>query len=244
MGFFSLPAYHRSRRKEVRAMSCAAFTSRIALSVILGFLIGLERQLTGHPAGIRINVLICMGTSFFALFPMIFGSDQVFRVGSAIISGVGFLCSGVIFKENGSVRGMNTAATLWCTAAIGLLATSQNPVWAVIAAAVLILSNLVLRPAAQKIQPLSCAQEQEKEYRISVVCEDPAEPEIRQLLIGINTCKTLFLRNLESGDMIGGKTEVTADFITMGKSKNHQIETMVSKILTNPNVVSAGWEVI
>lgn len=77
------------------------FVLRISLSVLLGFFIGLERQLTGHPAGIRINVLICMGTSFFTLFPMLYGSDQVFRVGSSIISGVGFLCSGVIFKDSG-----------------------------------------------------------------------------------------------------------------------------------------------
>ena len=77
------------------------FVLRVALSMVLGFLIGLERQLTGHPAGIRINVLICMGTSFFTLFPMLYGSDQVFRVGSSIISGVGFLCSGVIFKDSG-----------------------------------------------------------------------------------------------------------------------------------------------
>lgn len=81
------------------------FVIRISLSMLLGFLIGLERQLTGHPAGIRINVLICMGTSFFTLFPMLYGSDQVFRVGSSIISGVGFLCSGVIFKDSGTVRG-------------------------------------------------------------------------------------------------------------------------------------------
>lgn len=100
------------------------FVLRISLSVLLGFFIGLERQLTGHPAGIRINVLICMGTSFFTLFPMLYGSDQVFRVGSSIISGVGFLCSGVIFKDSGTVRGMNTAATLWCTAAIGILAST------------------------------------------------------------------------------------------------------------------------
>ena len=114
------------------------FVVRISLSVLLGFFIGLERQLTGHPAGIRINVLICMGTSFFTLFPMLYGSDQVFRVGSSIISGVGFLCSGVIFKDSGTVRGMNTAATLWCTAAIGILASTGRFTMAVSAAGILI----------------------------------------------------------------------------------------------------------
>ena len=225
-------------------MGCIAFISRIVLSIILGFLIGLERQLTGHPAGIRINVLICMGTSFFTLFPLIHGSDEVFRVGSAIISGVGFLCSGVIFKENGSVRGMNTAATLWCSAAIGILATSENPIWAVAATAVLIASNLVFRPLARKIHIVGCSDDQEKEYRISVICLDPAEPEIRQMIINSNTSKTLFLRNLESGDVLGGKTEVIAEFCSVGKSKNHWVESMVSTMLKNPKVVSAGWEVV
>ena len=130
------------------------FVLRISLSVLLGFFIGLERQLTGHPAGIRINVLICMGTSFFTLFPMLYGSDQVFRVGSSIISGVGFLCSGVIFKDSGTVRGMNTAATLWCTAAIGILASTGMFIMAVSAAGILIGSNLILRPLARKLNPI------------------------------------------------------------------------------------------
>lgn len=68
-------------------MMYSDYIVRIGLSVLLGFLIGLERQLTGHLAGIRINVLICMGTCFFTLFPLIYGSDEVFRVGSSIISG-------------------------------------------------------------------------------------------------------------------------------------------------------------
>lgn len=138
------------------------FVLRVALSMVLGFLIGLERQLTGHPAGIRINVLICMGTSFFTLFPMLYGSDQVFRVGSSIISGVGFLCSGVIFKDSGSVRGMNTAATLWCTAAIGILASTGMYAMAVTAAVLLISSNLILRPLARKVNPIAAGEENEK----------------------------------------------------------------------------------
>ena len=148
------------------------FVLRVALSMVLGFLIGLERQLTGHPAGIRINVLICMGTSFFTLFPMLYGSDQVFRVGSSIISGVGFLCSGVIFKDSGSVRGMNTAATLWCTAAIGILASTRMYAIAVTAAVLLIGSNLILSPLARKVNPIAAGEENEKQYRISVTCQE------------------------------------------------------------------------
>ena len=225
-------------------MSYTEFTFKILFSLILGISIGLERQLTGHPAGIRINVLICMGTCFFTLFPMLYGSDEVFRVGSSIISGVGFLCSGVIFKENGSVRGINTAATLWCTAAIGILASTEKFMWSAIAAFVLITSNLILRPVARKISPIGQSDEDEKEYRISITCQEDEEPRIRQLLINGNTCKTLFLNNLESSEVIGDKVEVIAEFCSMGRPKNQVLEEMVGMALKNPDVISAGWEVL
>lgn len=225
-------------------MTILQFTAHIILSLLLGIIIGLERQLTKHPAGIRINVLICMGTCFFTLFPMLYESEQVFRVGSSIISGVGFLCSGVIFKEDGFVRGMNTAATLWCTAAIGILATMENMAWAIIATTILVLSNLILRPLARKIGPYSLSEDTERQYRLSVVCFDDAEQDIRQLLIHSNTCKTLFLHNLESGDITGNQTEVVAEFCSSGKPKEHVLEALVSATLKNPSVLRSGWEII
>ena len=220
------------------------FVIRIFLSMLLGFLIGLERQLTGHPAGIRINVLICIGTSFFTLFPKLYGSDQVFRVGSSIISGVGFLCSGVIFKDSGTVRGMNTAATLWCTAAIGILASTGMYAIAVTAAGILIASNLILRPLARKLNPIAAGDESEKQYRISVTCQEDAEQEIRLLLINCNPCKTLYLNNLESGGVVGDKVEIVAEYCSLGKPKNLVLEGIVGQALALPTVVSAGWEVL
>ena len=220
------------------------FVIRISLSMLLGFLIGLERQLTGHPAGIRINVLICIGTSVFTLFPMLYGSDQMFRVGSSIISGVGFLCSGVIFKDSGTVRGMNTAATLWCTAAIGILASTGMYAIAVTATAILIGSNLLLRPLARKLNPITTGDESEKQYRISVTCQEETEQEIRLLLINSNSCKTLYLNNLESGDVVGDKVEIVAEYCSFGKPKSNVLEGIVGQVLSIPQVVSAGWEVL
>jgi len=225
-------------------MLCTDFVLRILLSLALGFAIGLERQLTGHTAGIRINVLICMGARFFTLFPLLFESEQTFRVEAAIIQGVGFLCSGVIFKESASVRGMNTAATLWCTAAVGVLASSGMYLMAVTAAGILILSNLVLRPLARKINPVIREEEAEKRYRISVTCQDLVEHELRMLLINSNSCKTLYLTNLESGDVVGDKVEIVAEYDSVGKPKNRVLETIVGQILSLPEVVSAGWEVL
>ena len=207
---------------------------RIGLSVLLGFLIGLERQITGHPAGIRINVLISMGACLFLMFPLMSGSDEVYRI----------LCSGVIFKEGGTVRGLNTAATLWCTAAVGVLSSSGSCLFAVAAAVILILSNLLFRPLAVKIKPITCGEETERTYRISVTCQENAETEIRALLINSNSCKTLYLTNLESSDVIGGKVEIQADFLSVGKPKAQMAEAIVNRLLTLSSVVSAGWELV
>ena len=81
-------------------MDLLDFATRIVVAILLGMFIGFERQLTGHPAGIRTNMLICLGSCMFLMFPMIMGSNDIQRVASYIVSGVGFLCSGVIFKEN------------------------------------------------------------------------------------------------------------------------------------------------
>ena len=225
-------------------MEYTDFVIRIALSLILGFAIGLERQLTGHTAGIRINVLICMGAAFFTLFPQIFESDQTFRIAAAIIQGVGFLCSGVIFKESASVRGMNTAATLWCTAAIGVLASSGAYLMAITAAGILIISNLAFRPLARKINPIIVEEESEKRYRISLTCHEKAEHDLRMLLINSNSCKTLYLTNLESGDVVGDKVEIVAEYDSTGKPKNRVLEGIEGQLLTHPEVVSAGWEIL
>lgn len=60
---------------------------RILLSIILGFFIGLERQMTGHGAGIRINILLALGSCLFLMFPIISGSNEVYRIASSIVSG-------------------------------------------------------------------------------------------------------------------------------------------------------------
>ena len=178
------------------------------------------------------------------MFPLMCGSDEVYRIASYIVSGVGFLCSGVIFKEGGTVRGLNTAATLWCTAAVGVLSSSGSCLFAVAAAVILILSNLLFRPLAVKIRPITCGEETERTYRISVTCQENAETEIRALLINSNSCKTLYLTNLESSDVIGGKVEIQADFLSVGKAKAQMAEAIVNRLLTLSSVVSAGWELV
>ena len=115
---------------------------------------------------------------------------------------------------------------------------------AVTAAALLIGSNLILRPLARKVNPIAAGEENEKQYRISVTCQEKAEQELRALLIQSNSCKTLYLTNLESGDVVGDKVEIVAEYCSSGKSKRTVLEGIVGQALKMPEVVSAGWEVL
>ncbi len=95
-----------------------AILGRLAFAVVLGGLIGLERELRGYPAGIRTMALITMGSMLFTDISQLLGGDD--RVAAGIVTGIGFLGAGVIFREGYTVRGITTAATIWASAAIGM----------------------------------------------------------------------------------------------------------------------------
>jgi putative Mg2+ transporter-C (MgtC) family protein len=98
------------------------FTVRVVCAFVLGTVIGLERQWRQRAAGLRTNVLVTLGSALFVLLSSIIpGESSPTRVAAHIVSGIGFLGGGIILREGVSVRGLNTTATLWCSAAIGTL---------------------------------------------------------------------------------------------------------------------------
>src|SRR3990172_6771140 len=90
---------------------------RLALAALFGGIIGLERELRGYPAGIRTLALVTMGSLLFTDVSQLLGGDD--RVAAGIVTGIGFLGAGVIFREGYTVRGITSAATIWAAAAIG-----------------------------------------------------------------------------------------------------------------------------
>ena len=91
---------------------------RLIMAAGLGGLIGLERELRGYPAGIRTMALITMGAMLFTDISQLLGGDD--RIAAGIVTGIGFLGAGVIFREGYTVRGITTAATIWSASAIGM----------------------------------------------------------------------------------------------------------------------------
>src|SRR5947209_17474487 len=91
---------------------------RLVLAGFLGAFIGVEREVRGYPAGIRTLALVALGSCLFTDISRLLGGDD--RVAAQIVTGIGFIGAGVIFREGYTVRGITTAATIWSAAAIGM----------------------------------------------------------------------------------------------------------------------------
>lgn len=124
---------------------------RLALAAILGGVIGLEREYRGYPAGVRTMALVCMGSALFADNSSLFGGDSA-RITAQIVSGIGFLGAGLIFREGYTVKGVTTAATIWTVAAIGIAIAAEVYIVATFASLFSVIL-LELRVVTKNIRP-------------------------------------------------------------------------------------------
>jgi uncharacterized membrane protein YhiD involved in acid resistance len=130
----------------------------LAAAALLGASIGFERQWRQRMAGLRTNTLVAIGAASFVIFAGLFPDEgSPTRVAAQVVSGIGFLGAGIIFREGLHVTGLNTAATLWCSAAVGMLAGAGHSPHAALATSFVILVNLLLRPLVRLInrQPIT-----------------------------------------------------------------------------------------
>src|ERR1700679_1845104 len=128
------------------------FSGRVFAAMMLGACIGLERQRHSHPAGLRTNTLVSVGSALFVVIPYLTGGDSSpTRVAGQVVSGIGFLGAGVILREGLNVRGLNTAATLWCSAAVGGCTGSNMVVEGALLTIFVIAGNTLLRPLVNAI---------------------------------------------------------------------------------------------
>lgn len=123
---------------------------RLALAGVLGAIIGLERELRGYPAGIRTLALVTLGAALFTDASQIFDGDRG-RVAAQIVTGIGFLGAGVIFREGYTVRGITTAATIWASAAIGMAIGLELYIVAVLGT-ILVFALLEARPLTRRFE--------------------------------------------------------------------------------------------
>jgi putative Mg2+ transporter-C (MgtC) family protein len=127
----------------------------VILAAVLGAVIGLERELSGKAAGLRTNLLICLGASVFTIISreMVTGtSGEVTRIAAQIVTGVGFLGAGAIIQDRRSVHGLTTAATIWLVASIGMACGGQFYELAIVASLIAILALIGLGKLSKPLE--------------------------------------------------------------------------------------------
>lgn len=227
-------------------MTIVQAARELAVAVALGAMIGFERQWRQRLAGLRTNTLVALGAASFEVYENLFPSASgATRVAAQVVSGIGFLGAGIIFREGVNVRGLNTAATLWCSAAVGLLAGAGAMAYAALAAAMVIAINLLLRPLVERInqRPLMASAELHSAYTVTVVCKGDGEAHVRALLLNGLSAGSLRLRRLDSSNIEGSdRVEVLAS-LSAEKRSDGVLEQIVGRLSLEPSVTAARWRV-
>ncbi|AKL96530.1 hypothetical protein CACET_c30860 [Clostridium aceticum] len=226
-------------------MVTTSFIIRITIAFVLGGAIGVERQKRQRMAGIRTNALVALGAFLFVTVSMMIeGEGSPTRMAAQVVSGIGFLGAGVIIRDGLNIRGLNTAATLWCSAAIGVLTSTGFVGEAIIGTIFILIANIYLRHVVHAVEKQPASRGGfETVYSLRIVCSDKAEFHIRALLIHMLQGEDIMLTNLESEDIAGTETvEVVARITSL--MKNHAtLEKIASRIGLESGISSVGWEV-
>lgn len=225
------------------------YTLRIVVAFLLGGMIGLERQYRQKSAGLRTNTLVSIGAAAFVMLShnLIGEHGDPSRVAGQIVTDIGFLGAGVIIREGASIQGLNTAATIWCSAAVGSLVGAGFYDYGIVTAFSVILTLIILRPLAMK---LSRRKEghgnedfMETNYHIILKCKTPAEHKTRQEVTENLKNFDLSIASLKSSrdDSIG---LITIEAIVVSDSKSHKkIEEFAQKITSDNDVIEFHWTI-
>lgn len=228
------------------------FSLRLLISIFLGMCIGFERQWTKHPAGILTNVIVCVGAYAYSAFSYVAMGDSaglidVTRIAAQVVCGIGFLGAGLIIRDGTNIRGLATAATIWTTAAVGILCTLPNIIFSVIVGIAVVVIHLILHPVSNYLEKArqykkDDSRNTESIYKISILCNEDSEIDIRSHLVKtIHDKEKVLLHNLESQSTNDGRTKIKA-YISTATKNDDVVESILVHVGKDEGIVSAGWK--
>ncbi|MBR2687558.1 MAG: MgtC/SapB family protein [Aquamicrobium sp.] len=215
----------------------------LAAAFVLGTLIGAERQYRQRTAGLRTNVLVAVGAAAFVdLAQRIAGTTEAVRVISYVVSGIGFLGAGVIMKEGMNVRGLNTAATLWCSAAVGACAGTDMIAEAALLTIFVLAGNTLLRPLVNMINRIPIDDRAtEATYEVSILSSRDAMPDMRDLLVERLEQANYPVSDVEIVDRGDDTVEIVATLVSTAVNP-HEIEEVTTYLAKQAGVSNATWD--
>lgn len=218
------------------------FVVRLAVAAAFGAIIGFERQWRQRSAGLHTTSLVAIGAALFALLDTMLAAGDTTRIVAGVVTGVGFIAGGVIFRSGANVTGLNTAATIWTTAAVGALAGFGLWAEAGAGAVAVVLFNLFLQPVADAIDVRAKAgRYAETLYRISIVCAPNSQAAVStEIVRAISGCD-MSLQSLTRHKAQEGGVALDAEIFSP-KTQTERIEALSTRLLELAGVESADWQ--
>lgn len=213
-------------------MSIENFIIRILFCFVLSILVGLERQYRHKTVGLRTNVLVSLGSFMFVSMSFNAITSDTTRIAAQVVSGIGFLGAGIILKDGNRIKGLNTAATLWCVASIGVLTASGMIIEASIGTLFILISNIVLRVLSQKIMNKIKIQEN---CILDIKCDPNEEKTIKNLIIKLTNKYNLNIKKFEKFTI--DKNEINLKINIISSDKLY-FDEMAKIITTSANINS------
>jgi putative Mg2+ transporter-C (MgtC) family protein len=232
-------------------LDTTTFCLYAAAAAGMGTAIGLERQWGNHIAGLRTNALVAFGATLFVSLPRLLHTLDSpahytpAQMAGQLVVGVGFLGGGVILKEGFNIRGLNTAATLWCSAAVGALIGAGLLPEGVIATVGVLILNLGLRPCSDWLdRRLLRAKNVATLYRLKATCRTGQEGAARAALFKFfqdgrptMAIQAVGTKEGETPD----RTCVVAEIYSQRRD-DHAMEELMALVNADPNVSAVSWE--
>lgn len=208
------------------------FIIRITICFILSILVGIERQYRHKTVGLRTNVLVSLGSFMFVSVSFNSLDTDYTRIAAQVVSGIGFLGAGVILRDGNRIKGLNTAATLWCVAAIGVLTAFGLIIEAAIGTLFILLSNILLRLISHKIMNKVKTQEN---CVIEIICDKDEERIIRNLIIKLTNKYNLTMKGFQKIKLDNNQVNLKINIISNDK---FYFDEIAKYITTSSNIDS------
>lgn len=188
------------------------FLFQIIVCFLLSSCIGIERQFRRRLVGLRTIILVSIGAFLFVRVSFSFPEADATRVAAQVVAGIGFLGAGVIIKDNKSVKGLTTAATLWCAAAIGILCSANLLFEAAVGTLLVLFTNIVLRTINSKINALT-GNINYNMYSFNIVCEENAEKEVLKTIKDVVKKHDSLINNIITNEIENGNVKIELSII-------------------------------
>ena len=214
----------------------------LSVAFLLGGLIGFERQYRQRNAGLKTNILVAVGSAMFVNMAWhLFGDEGAIRVAACVVSGIGFLGAGVIMREAGTVFGLNTAAILWCSAAVGSCAGGGLHKEAFIATLFILTTNTLLLPLVNAVnrRPIALS-DHEGVCAVFVIADRKNGKEVLAILRQEFKNRNYHIRRLDVTPFGGDELKILAA-LNASTVDEKGLDLLVDSLLEHEKVNQSFW---